>query len=92
MNVTMKKLAEVFSSMVALALTPVPLRRRQRRRMWRCLSATGRISAMPRAASLTSPTPLTIKDANGKVVWDLETYKSYISVDKPAPDSVNPAF
>ncbi|MTD93565.1 MBL fold metallo-hydrolase [Hyphomicrobium sp. xq] len=38
------------------------------------------------------PEKLTIKDAKGNVVWDLEQYKTYIGDDKPAPDSVNPSL
>src|SRR5688572_19717526 len=38
------------------------------------------------------PATLTIKDANGNVVWDLESYKQYIGVDKVAPDTVNPSL
>ena len=38
------------------------------------------------------PDTLTIKDDKGNVVWDLEQYKTYISVDKPAPDTVNPSL
>ncbi|MDG9924299.1 MULTISPECIES: alkyl sulfatase dimerization domain-containing protein [unclassified Pseudomonas] len=41
---------------------------------------------------IAKPETLTIKDANGKVVWDLESYKQYIAADKPAPDSVNPSL
>ena len=32
------------------------------------------------------PEKLTIKDASGKVIWDMEGYKKYIGLDKPAPD------
>jgi alkyl sulfatase BDS1-like metallo-beta-lactamase superfamily hydrolase len=35
---------------------------------------------------------LTIKDASGKVVWDLEAFKAFIAVDTPAPDTVNPSL
>jgi len=38
------------------------------------------------------PDTLTIKNAKGDVVWDLEAYKKYISLDKPAPDTVNPSL
>ena len=38
------------------------------------------------------PDTLTIKDATGRVVWDLEPYKSYIGDDKPSPDTVNPSL
>lgn len=41
---------------------------------------------------IAKPETLTIKDANGKVVWDLESYKQFIGLDKPAPDSVNPSL
>ncbi len=35
---------------------------------------------------------VTIKDAKGNVVWDLEAYKKFISLSAPAPDSVNPSL
>ena len=35
---------------------------------------------------------VTIKNDKGDVVWDLEAYKKYISLDKPSPDSVNPSL
>ena len=38
------------------------------------------------------PETLTIKNADGTVVWDLEEYKTYIGDDKPAPDTVNPSL
>lgn len=38
------------------------------------------------------PDTLTIKNADGDVIWDLEEYKKYISGDKPAPDTVNPSL
>lgn len=41
---------------------------------------------------IARPDTLTIKDANGTVVWDLEEYKKYISDDKPSPDTVNPSL
>lgn len=41
---------------------------------------------------LERPETLTIKDADGNVVWDLEEYKKYITADKPAPDTVNPSL
>ncbi|HVK52397.1 MAG TPA: alkyl sulfatase dimerization domain-containing protein [Pseudoxanthomonas sp.] len=41
---------------------------------------------------IARPDTLTIKDADGKVVWDLESYKQYIGLDKPAPDTVNPSL
>lgn len=41
---------------------------------------------------LRKPDTLTIKDASGKTVWDLESYKAFIALDRPAPDSVNPSL
>lgn len=41
---------------------------------------------------IAKPDTLTIKDAKGNVVWDLEQYKQYIRDEKPAPDSVNPSL
>ena len=41
---------------------------------------------------IAKPDTLTIKDAKGNTVWDLEAYKAFISVDKPAPDTVNPSL
>jgi len=41
---------------------------------------------------IAQPATLTIKDSAGKVVWDLESYKQYIGLDKPAPDTVNPSL
>ncbi|UUY08296.1 MBL fold metallo-hydrolase [Pseudomonas sp. J452] len=41
---------------------------------------------------IAKPETLTIKDANGKVVWDLESYKAFIQNDLPAPASVNPSL
>jgi alkyl sulfatase BDS1-like metallo-beta-lactamase superfamily hydrolase len=41
---------------------------------------------------IARPDTLTIKSAKGKVVWDLEQYKTYIGDDKPAPDTVNPSL
>lgn len=41
---------------------------------------------------IAKPDTLTIKDANGNVVWDLEEYKKYIAEDKPAPETVNPSL
>ncbi|WP_375792620.1 alkyl/aryl-sulfatase [Vibrio alginolyticus] len=35
---------------------------------------------------------VTIKNDNGDVVWDLEAYKKYISIDKPSPNTVNPSL
>src|SRR5262249_17491734 len=41
---------------------------------------------------LTKPERLTIRNAKGDVVWDLEQYKTYIADDKSAPDTVNPSL
>lgn len=41
---------------------------------------------------IDAPPTLTIKNDKGDVVWDLETYKPYIGLDKPAPDTVNPSL
>jgi alkyl sulfatase BDS1-like metallo-beta-lactamase superfamily hydrolase len=41
---------------------------------------------------IARPDRLTVTDANGKVVWDLEAYKQFISLDRPAPDTVNPSL
>jgi alkyl sulfatase BDS1-like metallo-beta-lactamase superfamily hydrolase len=38
------------------------------------------------------PDTLTIRNAQGRVVWDLESYKAFIATDKPAPDTVNPSL
>jgi alkyl sulfatase BDS1-like metallo-beta-lactamase superfamily hydrolase len=38
------------------------------------------------------PDTLTIKSDKGQPVWDLESYKAYISLDKKAPDTVNPSL
>ncbi|EPW3765877.1 alkyl/aryl-sulfatase [Vibrio fluvialis] len=35
---------------------------------------------------------VTIKNEKGDVVWDLEQYKKYITLNNPAPDSVNPSL
>lgn len=41
---------------------------------------------------LAKPDTLTIKNSKGQVVWDLEEYKTYISTDKVAPQTVNPSL
>lgn len=38
------------------------------------------------------PEQLTIRNAQGNVIWDLEQYKAFIASDKPAPDTVNPSL
>lgn len=35
---------------------------------------------------------VTIKNKKGDVVWDLESYKKYISLENKSPDSVNPSL
>ncbi|WP_281222026.1 alkyl/aryl-sulfatase [Photobacterium sanguinicancri] len=35
---------------------------------------------------------VTIKNENGDVVWDLEAYKKFITLENPSPDSVNPSL
>lgn len=41
---------------------------------------------------IATPEVLTIKGAKGNVIWDLEAYKTFIGLDKPAPDTVNPSL
>jgi alkyl sulfatase BDS1-like metallo-beta-lactamase superfamily hydrolase len=41
---------------------------------------------------IATPDVLTIKGAKGNVIWDLEAYKTFIGLDKPAPDTVNPSL
>lgn len=41
---------------------------------------------------IARPETLTIKDASGNVVWDLEQYKAYIADEKAAPETVNPSL
>ncbi|MDO9713688.1 alkyl/aryl-sulfatase, partial [Paracraurococcus lichenis] len=41
---------------------------------------------------IARPDTLIIRDAKGGIVWDLEAYKSFIDVDRPAPDTVNPSL
>lgn len=41
---------------------------------------------------IARPETLTIRSAQGRVVWDLERYKTYIGDDKLAPDTVNPSL
>lgn len=45
-----------------------------------------------RKGFIATPKTLTIKNADGRVIWDLEAYKTYIGLDKPAPDTVNPSL
>jgi alkyl sulfatase BDS1-like metallo-beta-lactamase superfamily hydrolase len=41
---------------------------------------------------IARPDTLTIRDAKGNVVWDMESYKRFIGLDKPSPDTVNPSL
>jgi alkyl sulfatase BDS1-like metallo-beta-lactamase superfamily hydrolase len=41
---------------------------------------------------IARPDTLTIKNDKGQVVWDLESFKSYIAPGAPAPDTVNPSL
>ncbi len=41
---------------------------------------------------IARPDPLTIRNANGRVVWDMESYRQYIGLDIEAPDTVNPSL
>ena len=41
---------------------------------------------------LAKPEKLTIKNADGQTVWDLEQYKQYITPDSAAPETVNPSL
>jgi len=41
---------------------------------------------------IAKPETLTIKDANGRIVWDMESYKNFIDSEKAAPDTVNPSL
>ncbi|WP_324043752.1 alkyl/aryl-sulfatase [Aeromonas dhakensis] len=45
-----------------------------------------------RRGFIAKPDTLTIKDDKGNLVWDLEQYKTYIGLDKTAPDTVNPSL
>ncbi|MFM4950105.1 alkyl/aryl-sulfatase [Aeromonas dhakensis] len=45
-----------------------------------------------RRGFIAKPDTLTIKDEQGNLVWDLEQYKTYIGLDKTAPDTVNPSL
>ncbi len=47
---------------------------------------------LARKGFIGKPETLTIKDAQGNVVWDLEAYKQYIKLDAPAPATVNPSL
>ena len=41
---------------------------------------------------IAKPETVTIKNEQGAVVWDLESFKPYIAADKPVPDTVNPSL
>lgn len=45
-----------------------------------------------RRGLIDAPPTLRIKNDKGDVVWDLESYKQYIGLDKAAPDTVNPSL
>jgi hypothetical protein len=45
-----------------------------------------------RRGLIAKPETLTIRNAKGDVVWDLESYKAYLAPDAPAPDTVNPSL
>jgi alkyl sulfatase BDS1-like metallo-beta-lactamase superfamily hydrolase len=45
-----------------------------------------------RRGFIAKPDTLTIKDARGNTVWDLESYRRFVALDKPAPDTVNPSL
>ena len=41
---------------------------------------------------LARPEALTIRDAQGRVVWDMQSYQSFIGLDRAPPDTVNPSL
>ena len=41
---------------------------------------------------IARPETLVIRNAEGRVVWELESYKKFIALDKPAPDTINPSL
>ena len=41
---------------------------------------------------IAKPDALRITNAKGAPVWDMESFKAFISLDKPAPDTVNPSL
>ena len=41
---------------------------------------------------LARPESTTIRNAVGKVVWDLEEYKTFLGLDTPSPETVNPSL
>lgn len=41
---------------------------------------------------IARPETLTIRDEKGGIVWDLESYKKFIDLNKPAPETVNPSL
>lgn len=41
---------------------------------------------------LLKPDTLTIRGPKGNVIWDLESYKKFITLDAPAPATVNPSL
>ena len=38
------------------------------------------------------PDTLSLRSPDGKPIWDLESYKRFIGLDQPAPESVNPSL
>ena len=41
---------------------------------------------------IDKPASLVIKDTKGNIVWDMDSYTKFISIDKPAPATVNPSL
>ncbi|MBW9091908.1 MBL fold metallo-hydrolase [Rhizobium wenxiniae] len=41
---------------------------------------------------IAKPDVMEIRNADGKIAWELESYKKFIDVDRPAPDTVNPSL
>ena len=41
---------------------------------------------------IAKDSPLTIRDANGNVVFDMEAYTAFIKLNLPAPDTANPSL
>jgi alkyl sulfatase BDS1-like metallo-beta-lactamase superfamily hydrolase len=41
---------------------------------------------------IAKPDVLTLENAKGEVIWELESYKQYIGLDKSAPDEINPSL
>ena len=45
-----------------------------------------------RRGLIGKPKSLVVTNAKGGVVWDLDSYTSFIGIDRPAPDTVNPSL